>query len=219
MTEQTTYEDALDKISVELVWITPNAEQMIVDCARVSNPANQGKDGKGLIKYCFRNAHWSVFEMANMTLSIKAPRDISRQILRHNSARFQEFSQRYAEPTDDMFCLREARLQDETNRQNSIKTFNGSTIDAWIELQSRVLESARSAYTSARAMGIAKEQARALLPEGLTMSHVYMQGSIRTWIHYCSVRGGNGTQKEHIRVAELARNILVKELPSMKEIL
>jgi thymidylate synthase (FAD) len=202
-------------MTVSLVWITPDAEKLIGYCARVSNPANQdNEDVAGLLKYCVKNSHWSVFEMASACIELNVPRDISRQILRHRSFSFQEFSQRYADVGTLPFSgYREARLQDTKNRQNSIETDNNQLLDAWEERQANLLMAIDANYKWALANNIAKECARVILPEGLTPSRVYMSGTIRSWLHYLQVRQGNGTQKEHIEVAHQIANILAKELP------
>lgn len=184
-----------------------NADQFIAYAARVSNPSNQmnNETSEKLLKYCIRNQHWSVFEMVNVVMEIETTRDIARQILRHRSFSFQEFSQRYADPTKDLgFVTREARLQDTKNRQNSIETTDFELEDWWWRQQCGVWDIAQLAYNSAIAKGIAKEQARAVLPEGLTVSRMYMNGTLRSWIHYCELRMGNGTQKEHREVAQSA---------------
>ena len=201
--------------SVNLVWITPNAEEVIGYCARVSNPANQeNPDVANLLRYCVRNSHWSVFEMASACIEINAPRDISRQILRHRSFSFQEFSQRYADVSKLPFTgYREARLQDTKNRQNSLETDNQHLVQAWEDRQEALLMAIDSHYKWALANGIAKECSRVILPEGLTPSRVYMSGTIRSWIHFCNVRQGNGTQKEHIEIANKIHAVLSKELP------
>lgn len=204
-------------MSVKLVWITPNAEQVIGYCARVSNPANQDNPNvEKLLKYCIKNSHWSVFEMASACIEIEAPRDISRQILRHRSFHFQEFSQRYADVANlPPAKLRECREQDLDNRQNSVLTFDAELAKWWNEAQQSVTTMTDYLYKTALDKGIAKEQARALLPEGLTSSRLYMQGTVRDWIHYCQVRQGNGTQQEHINVANQVAEILKQELPTI----
>lgn len=183
------------------------ADQFIAYAARVSNPSNQmnNETSEKLLKYCIRNSHWSVFEMVNVVMKVETTRDIARQILRHRSFAFQEFSQRYADPTKDLgFVTREARLQDTKNRQNSIETTSFELEDWWWRQQSGVWDIAQNAYNAAIARGIAKEQARAVLPEGLTVSRLYMNGTLRSWIHFCELRMGNGTQKEHREVAKSA---------------
>ena len=201
--------------SVNLVWITPNAEEVIGYCARVSNPDNQDNpDVANLLRYCVKNAHWSVFEMASACIEINAPRDISRQIIRHRSFSFQEFSQRYADVSKLPFSgYREARLQDTKNRQNSISLENNHLKEEWEEMQSIILYTVETFYKKALAKGMAKECARVILPEGLTPSRLYMSGTIRSWLHYLQVRQGNGTQKEHIEIANQIHAVLSKELP------
>ena len=202
-------------MTVSLVWVTPDAEQLIGFCARVSNPANQDNpDVAGLLRYCIKNAHWSVFEMASACLEINAPRDISRQIIRHRSFSFQEFSQRYADVSALPFSgYREARLQDTKNRQNSISTEDTELADWWEERQSMISALVETTYGMAITKGIAKECARVILPEGLTPSRVYMSGTIRSWLHFLQVRQGNGTQKEHVEIANQIHAVLSKELP------
>lgn len=189
-----------------------NANEFIAYCARVSNPSNQmnTETSEKLLKYCIRNKHWSVFEMVNIVMMIETTRDIARQIIRHRSFSFQEFSQRYADPTQDLgFIIREARLQDNKNRQNSIETENQELQKTWQTMQSYVRAAAKDAYKWAIENGIAKEQARAVLPEGLTVSRMYMNGTLRSWIHYCQLRMENGTQKEHRELATSAWNELL----------
>lgn len=190
-----------------------NADQFIAYAARVSNPSNQmnTETSEKLLKYCIRNSHWSVFEMVNVVMEIDTTRDIARQILRHRSFAFQEFSQRYADPTKDLgFVTRDARLQDTKNRQNSLEVDDMNLQNDWYRAQKRVLFAVEREYEWAIKNGIAKEQARALLPEGLTMSRMYMNGTLRSWIHYCELRMTPGTQKEHRIVAESAWNELIK---------
>jgi thymidylate synthase (FAD) len=189
------------------------ADQFIAYTARVSNPSNQinSETSEKLLRYCIRNKHFSVFEMVNVVMEVETTRDIARQILRHRSFSFQEFSQRYADPTKDLgFVTREARLQDTKNRQNSIEVEDQDLQDWWWRQQSGVWDIAELAYRSAIARGIAKEQARAVLPEGLTLSRLYMNGTLRSWIHYCELRMENGTQKEHIEVAKSAWDEIAK---------
>lgn len=195
------------------------AEQFIAYCARVSNPANQNNpDSEKLLKYLVKNKHWSPFEMVHVVMEIETTRDIARQILRHRSFSFQEFSQRYAAVTE-MSDPREARMQDNKNRQNSIETDDPDYKDNWKYWQEEVLSVVDQAYDWAIANGIAKEQARVVLPEGLTMSRMYMSGSLRSWIHYCELRMGNGTQKEHRIIAEQCWEQIVKKFPSLKNVL
>jgi thymidylate synthase (FAD) len=197
-------------------------EDLISYCARVSNPKNQenyATSGK-LLKYLIKNQHWSPFEMVSATIEIETTRDIGRQILRHRSFSFQEFSQRYAEkgekfPDKDM---RECRLQDNKNRQNSLETNNDMLRMNWLLAQTRVQEVALREYNWAIQVGVAKEVARSILPEGLTMSRIYMSGTLRSWIHYCQLRMDNGTQKEHQDIAEKCWNILQREFPFLKEL-
>jgi len=181
-----------------------DAQELIAYCARVSNPSNQfnTETSEKLIRYLVKHAHWSPLEMVSACVEITTTRDIARQILRHRSFSFQEFSQRYADPTKDLsFVLREARLQDPKNRQNSVETDDERLQRDWERQQQQVIDYARSAYEWAIAKGIAKEQARAVLPEGLIESKLYMNGTLRSWIHFIELRSGNGTQKEHQLVA------------------
>jgi thymidylate synthase (FAD) len=214
-------------MKVKLVsWSTPseemvadgveNVQDLIAFCARVSNPSNQNNKSTSekLINYLVKHKHWSPLEMTSACLEIETTRDIARQILRHRSFSFQEFSQRYADPTKDMkFVTREARLQDPKNRQNSV-IVNDELIHAlWEEYQQKVIESAQTAYNWAITRGIAKEQARAVLPEGLTMSRMYMNGTLRSWIHYIELRSANGTQQEHMDVAKACASVIADIFP------
>jgi thymidylate synthase (FAD) len=193
-----------------------DAQGLIAYCARVSNPANQeNSETDKLLSYMIRNQHWSPFEMVNVVMEIETTRDIARQILRHRSFSFQEFSQRYAEVTE-MHPPREARLQDTKNRQNSIEVDDEELQGLWDDIQLNLLLDAEEAYKWAIENGIAKEQARVVLPEGLTMSRMYMNGTLRSWIHYVELRCGNGTQKEHREIAEACKEILVQEFPFLK---
>jgi thymidylate synthase (FAD) len=181
-----------------------DAQELIAYCARVSNPANQfnTETSDKLIRYLVKHQHWSPLEMVSACVEIETTRDIARQILRHRSFSFQEFSQRYADPTQDLsFVVREARLQDPKNRQNSVETDDQRLQRDWEYQQQQVIDYARSAYQWAIAKGIAKEQARAVLPEGLIESRLYMNGTLRSWIHFIELRSANGTQKEHQLVA------------------
>ena len=181
-----------------------NIQDLVAFCARVSNPSNQmnSETSEKLIKYLLNNRHLSPFEMASITIEVETTRDIARQLLRHRSFTFQEFSQRYADPTKDMsFVTREARLQDLKNRQNSVKTDDRELCNLWEEKQLKLIREVKELYQWATSNGIAKEQARAVLPEGLTMSRLYVQGTIRSFIHYIDVRSSNGTQQEHIDLA------------------
>lgn len=189
-----------------------SADKFIAYAARVSNPSNQMNTGTSekLLRYCIKNKHFSIFEMVNVVMEIDTTRDIARQILRHRSFSFQEFSQRYADPTKDLgFVTREARLQDFKNRQNSIEVEDDLELTAeWNRKQLSLIVKSRDVYDWAISNGIAKEQARAVLPEGLTRSRMYMNGTLRSWFHYCELRMENGTQKEHRLVAESAWNEL-----------
>ena len=200
---------------VSLVWVTPKAEELVARMARVSNPANQNNPASApkLLKYLIDNKHWSPFEMVNMCVEIKTTRDIARQIIRHRSFSFQEFSQRYAVATD--FEISEARLQDLKNRQNSLETEDRQLAYWWEGAQRRVLQEAKFMYESALAKGIAKEQARKLLPEGMTQSSMYMNGTLRSWMHYVDIRCDKATQKEHRDVAEQVRGIMIEQFPSL----
>lgn len=196
-------------------------EGLIAFCARVSNPSNQlnQQTTDKLIKYLIKHKHWSPLEMVNVCLEIETTRDIARQILRHRSFSFQEFSQRYADPVKELeFTTREARLQDSENRQNSVETEDLHLQVAWNNAQQLVLNSAKSAYEWAINNGIAKEQARAVLPEGLTMSRMYMNGSLRSWIHYIEIRSGIETQKEHRQIAILAAKEIAKVFTLISDI-
>lgn len=192
------------------------AEELIAYCARVSNPANQNnkKTASKLIQYLIENEHWSPLEMVSMTIEINTTRDIARQILRHRSFSFQEFSQRYAEVID-FSKPREARLQDTKNRQNSISHDDKELSKWWADSQDGVKHFTGGLYKSALQEGIAKEQARAVLPEGLTNSTLYMAGTLRSWIHYCQLRMANGTQKEHAEIAELCWAIISEHFPAI----
>ena len=201
----------------KLIWITPDAEQLIGYMARVSNPANQDNENvEGLLKYMIRNEHWSPFEMASACFEINTTRDIGRQILRHRSFSFQEFSQRYEDVSKlPPVEFRECRLQDEKNRQSSNATNDEVIIERWKRLQAEIYEAAQAYYRSALYAGIAKEQARALLPEGLTPSRMYMSGTLRSWMHYCKLRTDPATQKEHRLIAEAIGLELAKQVPTI----
>jgi len=201
-----------------------DAQELIAYCARVSNPSNQlnMETADKLIRYLIKNKHWSPLEMVSACLEIETTRDIARQILRHRSFSFQEFSQRYADPTKDLsFVLREARLQDEKNRQNSIEmepTIGNAMIqDEWRNRQVDLIRQVRETYDWAVSKGIAKEQARAVLPEGLTVSRLYMNGSLRSWIHFIELRSGHGTQKEHMEVARECAKVIAEAFPMSTE--
>lgn len=197
-------------------------QELIAFCARVSNPANQFNTGTSdkLIKYLINNKHWSPLEMVSVCLEIETTRDIARQMLRHRSFSFQEFSQRYADPTKDLdFVLREARLQDTKNRQNSITTDDLQLQAFWQQQQLRVIDAAKEAYTWAIDNGIAKEQARAVLPEGNTVSRLYMNGTLRSWIHYIELRAENGTQKEHRDIAVQCGIVIAEVFPLANQLI
>lgn len=196
------------------------AEELVAYCARVSNPSNQANHDTAprLLSYLVRNHHWSPFEMAHAVIEVVTTRDIARQILRHRSFSFQEFSQRYAAVQDDA-VIREVRLQDAKNRQNSVEVDDAELQVWWQEKQQLIASQTQLAYEAALERGIAKEVARAVLPEGLTPSRLYMAGPVRSWIHYIQLRAGNGTQKEHREIAVKCRDELLKVMPSLKEIL
>jgi thymidylate synthase (FAD) len=201
--------------NVKLIWASPNIEKNIAYMARVSNPLNQNNDETAdkLLRYLVRNKHWSPFEMVNVCMEIECTRDIARQILRHRSFSFQEFSQRYA--VADGYDLSDARLQDDKNRQNSIPVQDRELKRFWQEQQQDVLRAARKAYENALGAGIAKEVARKVLPEGLTTSRMYMNGTLRSWMHYVDVRCDPSTQLEHREVAQKCREVLVGLAPSL----
>ena len=198
-----------------------SAQDLVAYCARVSNPSNQvnTETSEKLIKYLIKHKHWSPLEMVSACLEVETTRDIARQLLRHRSFSFQEFSQRYADPTEDLaFVLREARLQDTKNRQNSIETNDVALQEEWEKHQNYVINAARTAYNWAVINGIAKEQARAVLPEGNTVSRLYVNGTIRSWVHYIELRSSHGTQKEHIEVAKACAEVISKIFPIIKTI-
>ena len=193
-----------------------DVQELIAYCARVSNPSNQlnTDTSEKLIRYLVKHQHWSPLEMVSACLEITTTRDIARQILRHRSFSFQEFSQRYADPTKDLnFVLREARLQDPKNRQNSVATDDQALENEWFRAQQRVIYAAQREYEWAIKNGIAKEQARAVLPEGLIESRLYMNGTLRSWIHFIELRSANGTQKEHQEVAVACAEVIAKIFP------
>jgi thymidylate synthase (FAD) len=206
----------------------PNLQDLVAYCARVSNPSNQANSetSERLIKYLIKHKHWSPLEMVSACIEVETTRDIARQLLRHRSFSFQEFSQRYADPTaelDDAFVLREARLQDTKNRQNSVEldmTDEKQKLLAyeWERAQKRVLYAVKKEYEWAIKNGIAKEQARSVLPEGLTVSRLYVNGTLRSWIHYIDLRDGNGTQKEHAEIARACAEVIAKVFPIIKSI-
>lgn len=201
---------------VKLVWATPDAERLIAYMARVSNPPNQTNEASAprLLRYLKEHKHWSPFEMVNVCMEITCTRDIARQILRHRSFSFQEFSQRYA--VADGYELSEARLQDLKNRQNSIEVQDRELQKMWEELQMATLKQARQSYETALDLGIAKEVARKVLPEGITTSRMYMNGTLRSWLHYCDIRCDVATQKEHRDIAYKCRLILRELFPSLE---
>ena len=196
-----------------------SAEEFIAYAARVSNPGNQNnaETAPKLLKYLIHEGHWSPFEMVSMTIEIKTTRDIAKQILRHRTFSFQEFSQRYAEA--DEFTTREARLQDPKNRQNSVETEDRELAEWWNMAQQELIQKSKLVYQTALDHGIAKEQARAVLPEGNTVTTLYMSGTLRSWIHYCQLRMGNGTQKEHAMIAKTCWDIVEGHFPSVVEAL
>ena len=204
-------------MKVELVWATPDIEEKVAYCARVSNPSNQNnfETAPKLLKYLMKHKHWSPFEMANVCMEIETTRDIARQILRHRSFSFQEFSQRYAVVND--FSFRDCRVQDEKNRQNSFVSADPELNNWWRATQLRVQQEAEFMYQAALNRGVAKEQARALLPEGMAMSRMYMNGTLRSWLHYIEVRTDPSTQKEHREVAEACKTVLSVLCPSIME--
>ena len=193
-----------------------DVQELVAFCARVSNPSNQlnTETSEKLITYLIKNAHWSPLEMVSACLEIETTRDIARQMLRHRSFSFQEFSQRYANPVEDLeFVTREARMQDPKNRQNSIDTDNSEIVNEWTSKQNEVIDAATNAYNWAIDSGIAKEQARSVLPEGNTVSRLYMNGTLRSWIHYIELRAGNGTQKEHMEIAKACAEVIHNIFP------
>jgi thymidylate synthase (FAD) len=202
-----------------------DVQELIAYCARVSNPANQfnTQTSEKLIRYLTKHKHWSPLEMVSACLEVETTRDIARQILRHRSFSFQEFSQRYADPTKELaFVLREARYQDTNNRQNSLDLNLRDDADRqlayqWEMMQQRVITEAKNAYAWAVSKGIAKEVARAVLPEGNTISRLYINGTLRSWVHYIELRSGNGTQKEHIEIAKACADVIAKCFPMATE--
>ncbi len=193
------------------------AGELVAYAARVSNPANQNNaNSSGLVKYLIKNQHWSPFEMVHIVMEIKTTRDISRQILRHRSFSFQEFSQRYA-VSENFIVTREARFQDTKNRQNSIETDDRTLQEEWSMKQASALQEAKKSYDWALEKGIAKEQARAVLPEGLTGTTLYMSGTLRSWIHYIDLRSANGTQKEHMIIARKCKDIVLGHFPMLED--
>jgi len=199
-----------------------DCQELIAYCARVSNPANQmnSETSEKLIKYLIKHAHWSPLEMVSACLEINTTRDIAHQIVRHRSFAFQEFSQRYANPDEqgDMFEYSEARLQDEKNRQNSIDVDDEKLQLDWLHAQMRIAHLAKKEYDWAIKKGIAKEQARKVLPEGITKTRLYMNGTLRSWIHYIELRGANGTQKEHMDIAHACAKVISEIFPLAKDL-
>jgi thymidylate synthase (FAD) len=198
-----------------------NIQELVAFCARVSNPSNQinNETSEKLINYLISNKHWSPLEMVSACIEIETTRDIARQILRHRSFSFQEFSQRYADPTKDLsFVVRDARLQDTKNRQNSLETNDLELSDQWREKQKELIALAKETYVWAIDKGIAKEQARSVLPEGNTVSRMYMNGTIRSWVHYIELRSSNGTQKEHMDIAIAIANVISEIFPMAKNL-
>jgi len=202
-----------------------DAQELIAYCARVSNPSNQlnKETSEKLIRYLIKNQHWSPLEMVSACIEIETTRDIARQILRHRSFSFQEFSQRYADPTQDLsFVMRDARLQDPKNRQNSVElepTLGNNLLEnEWRHRQLAMIELAKETYEWAVSKGIAKEQARAVLPEGLTVSRLYMNGTLRSWVHYIELRSANGTQKEHQEIALACAQVIAQVFPMAGEL-
>ena len=199
-----------------------DAQDLIAFCARVSNPTNQmnTETSAKLIKYLIKHKHWSPLEMVNACLEINTTRDIAHQIVRHRSFAFQEFSQRYANPQDmaEAFTYREARLQDPKNRQNSIEVEDEALQIAWGKKQKEIIEKCREVYNWALNEGIAKEQARVVLPEGLTKTRLYMNGTLRSWVHYIELRGGHGTQKEHMDIAHACAKVIAEIFPIINEL-
>ena len=202
-----------------------DAQELVAFCARVSNPSNQFnlETAEKLIKYLVKHSHWSPLEMVSACIEIETTRDIARQILRHRSFSFQEFSQRYADPTKDLsFVIRDARLQDTRNRQNSLeldlsKDAHRQLAYGWEQMQQRVISEAKNAYEWAISKGIAKEQARAVLPEGNTVSRLYVNGTLRSWVHYIQLRSSNGTQQEHVEIAKACANVISNIFPIIND--
>ena len=214
------YSKATDEFANEGV---DDLQELIAFCAKVSNPSAQinTETSERLIKYLIKHQHWSPLEMVNATLEINTTRDIAHQIVRHRSFAFQEFSQRYADPAEfgDQFITREARLQDPKNRQNSVEIDSEEDIHyEWASVQQGVIDKAKEAYDWAIRAGIAKEQARVVLPEGYTKTRLYMNGTLRSWVHYIELRGANGTQKEHMDIAHACAKVIADIFPLMKDL-
>ena len=204
----------------EELYVGNDLQELIAYTARVSNPSNQDntETSEKLLRYLIREKHWSPFEMASACLEVTTTRDIARQLLRHRSFSFQEFSQRYADPTKDLkFQLKDARLQDTKNRQNSLDVEDAELQLEWMQQQAEVVNTAKKSYNWAIENNIAKEQARAVLPEGIMESRLYVNGTIRSWIHYIGLRSGHGTQKEHIELARSCAESLEPVFPMIKE--
>jgi len=217
--------DLFDFIRAEVIAVTkpvvdyiPDSEGIIAYAARVSSPQNQGNfdTASKLLKYCVDHKHFSVFETTNLVMQVEAPRDIARQLLRHRSFTFQEFSQRYAVAQD--FCFREARMQDVKNRQNSLNTEDKELKQLWLEKQKEVIELVKRNYDWALSKGLAKEVSRVILPEGNTMSKLYVNGTVRSWLHYCQLRRSNGTQLEHIDLSNKCWNSLLQHFPFLETV-
>ena len=213
------YSKATDEFAAEGL---TDLQELIAFCAKVSNPQAQinTETSERLIKYLIKHAHWSPLEMVNATLEIETTRDIAHQIVRHRSFAFQEFSQRYADPAEmgDQFTLRECRLQDTKNRQNSIETDDDELSRMWAIKQQMVINASKEAYEWAIENGIAKEQARVVLPEGNTKTRLYMNGTLRSWVHYIELRGANGTQKEHMEIAHACAKVIAEIFPLANDI-
>ena len=213
------YSKATDEFQTEGL---TDLQELIAFCAKVSNPAAQinTETSERLIKYLIKHQHWSPLEMVNAVLEINTTRDIAHQIVRHRSFAFQEFSQRYADPAEmgEQFTLRECRLQDTKNRQNSIETDNDELSRMWAIKQQMVINASKEAYEWAIENGIAKEQARVVLPEGCTKTRLYMNGTLRSWVHYIELRGANGTQKEHMEIAHACAKVIAEIFPLAKDI-
>ena len=213
------YSKATDEFATEGL---TDLQELIAFCAKVSNPQAQinTETSERLIKYLIKHAHWSPLEMVNATLEIETTRDIAHQIVRHRSFAFQEFSQRYADPAEmgDQFTLRECRLQDTKNRQNSIETDDDELSRMWAIKQQMVINASKEAYEWAIENGIAKEQARVVLPEGNTKTRLYMNGTLRSWVHYIELRGANGTQKEHMEIAHACAKVIAEIFPLANDI-
>lgn len=206
--------------TTENLHVGNDIQELVAYCARVSNPSNQINEETSakLLRYLAQHKHWSPFEMVSACLEIETTRDIARQILRHRSFSFQEFSQRYANPVEDLeFVRRGARLQDPKNRQNSIDAADIQTQDMWDMKQQEVIAKSKEVYNWAIEQGIAKEQARSVLPEGLTMSRLYVNGTLRSWIHFIDLRSGNGTQREHMAIAQACAKAISQVFPTIKE--